>query len=205
MCHLCRKFEALQGALDSTAYNSISSLLSRLHKKLELGLGYFWLERHEHTVKLRAVLSKLHRAAPIAPLRHMLDAVDHELEHIRKHMQDHSIPHSTGRLNVLEESIAPSSSVSVQAAMRYLQEEQEKRVTRTPPADRHKGTELKEAEHFDTIEAANLPELTGNDIKCAGTHIDRSVGIVEKWLERSEGGTEKRLRRRHKHRDEDRN
>jgi hypothetical protein len=69
---------------------------------------------------LRGFLSKLHGAAPIAALRHMLDAVDNELEHIRKHMQDHSIPHSTGQLNVLKETIAPSSSVSVQAAMRYL-------------------------------------------------------------------------------------
>jgi hypothetical protein len=205
MCHLCRKFEALQGDLDSTAYKPISSLISRLHNKIEPRLGHFWLERHEQTVKLRGFLSKLHGAAPIAALRHMLDAVDNELEHIRKHMQDHSIPHSTGQLNVLKETIAPSSSVSVQAAMRYLQEEREKRSTRTRPADRHEGEGAKKAERFNATEAGNLHERPGRDINPPAAQMERSVGMVDEWLAGGEGGAEKRRRHRHKHGDGNRN
>ena len=127
MCHLCRKFEAVKRELDPTALKPLSALLSRLHKKIEPSLGELWFHRHEQTVKVRTFIAKLYETLPIAPLRELLDNADYELEHIRMNMPDHPMPDSTGRLHMLKETIAPSSSVSVQAAMRLLQEQETER------------------------------------------------------------------------------
>lgn len=198
MCHICRKFEAVQKELDPTVLKLISPLISRLHKKIEPRLGEFWLLRHEQAVKLRTFLAKLCETVPIAPLRELLDNADYELKHIRKNMPDHPMTHSTGQLYMLKETIAPHSSASFHATPRRQREaETGGRDSRREHRRRQDRSGRQPVVQGATEEDNNLPELPGSDLNPSQARVHKSVGLVEGWLERgSKSGTGKRERHR---------
>jgi hypothetical protein len=166
MCHLCRKLEALK-ELDSKAIKPILVLLSRLHKTIEPRLGDLWLWRYDQAIKLRTLISALHVAMPVTPLKDMLNHVDRELYHIRKNMPDHPPRRSTGRLETLKTSIAVSSSASHHATRETQREGVQK-----------KGDYEEENRHKDLI------DLPGSDIDPPQERIQQSVRIVEDWFKR---------------------
>lgn len=192
MCHLCRKVENLRAELDGLGLRPISALISRLHTNLEPRLEDFWFQRHEKTVKLRALLSKAHDTAPIKPLRSVLDIVDRELEHIRKNMPDHPREHGTGRLHVLKEVIFPNSSASL--------------AVRRSPADTRKDSQGERVRPHDITEERGVsnaiiqfnaaPELPGSNIGPTQAGKDRPVKVVEEGLR----GGDAKPRKKHKRR-----
>jgi hypothetical protein len=185
MCHLCRKVETLKEPGPKTV-KPIVALLSLLHKKIEPQLAEFWFQRYEQIVKLRTLLIKLHDTLPV-PLRDMLDNIDHELHHIRKNMLDHPPQLSSGRLNLLKETISPSSSASHQIVKHTLPEAGQER---NRPQEVHKrrrtGSRNYQGISENAVEGKHLPELPGSDIGPPPARMQQSIRKVEEWFRRCE-------------------
>jgi hypothetical protein len=187
MCHICRKIDTLQG-LDLKATKPIFLALSELHKHVEPRLGDLWLWRHDKTERLRKLLANLHSKVPLAPVKAILDEVNHELENIKINMVDHPPRKSTGVWDTLKTDISPSESPSVRIR-KEIQLKSERASKRESKGER--GQRNREGSRSVHVTASRvmdsqkeLPELPGSDIHPPEARIQQSVRLVEEWFER---------------------
>ena len=179
MCHLCCKFERIQG-VNPKATKPILIALSKLHTHVEPQLGDIWLWRHDETTRLRTLLGSLYKTMPVKPLEAIMDEVNQEVVHIKKNMADHPPRRSRGVWNALKTSITPSESPSIQIS-KNIQLEMERRG-RDRMSEKHRDGGRCEA--LPIKDAMALPELPGSNIDPPSARIRQSIRLAEEWLER---------------------
>ncbi|KAF7867174.1 hypothetical protein EAF04_005258 [Stromatinia cepivora] len=114
MCNLCRRVEAIKN-IDSILLKPIICILSKLHERMETGLGDALIWREARINAIRKGLLRLQ----VGPLKCLIRAIiadlDAELAKIEVKKMDHPAMFSVGKLNSLKENIRPDESSSIRA------------------------------------------------------------------------------------------
>ncbi|KAJ8058554.1 hypothetical protein OCU04_012732 [Sclerotinia nivalis] len=114
MCNLCRRIETIKN-IDSILLKPIICILSKLHERIEPGLGDALIWREERINAIRKRLLCLQ----VGPLKYLIRAIiadlDAELAKIEIKKVDHPAMWSVGKLNSLKENIRPDESSSIRA------------------------------------------------------------------------------------------
>lgn len=167
MCNICRKIEIIKN-IDSKLLKPIILILSKLHERIEPGLGDSLLRRETRIHTIRRHLFIIQKG----PLRILIGAViadlDAELGKIEVSKVNHPAVYSVGRLDNLKERIRPDESSSVR--MRKTNKERECK-------DLNHVAELKDIPQNEMEQ-----DLSMYDLHPHPQTIEGSIQLVEGWF-----------------------
>lgn len=170
------------------------NLISKLHEKLEPGLGDVLLRREELVLKIRRRLLPLQKGPLKSLIGGIISDLDAELQRIEERKVDHPAAWSVGKLDRLKEKMGPGESSSVRMRMRIVKEREmkgkEQGKVGMRGVDIGGGTQNEEEQGFELFYEAEPPT----------ENIEYSKQVVEEWFANhgeaflGEGASEYRFR-----------
>lgn len=189
MCNLCQRLEAIK-TIDSTPLKPMIKLITKLHEKLEPGLGDVLLRREELVLKIRRRLLPLQTGLLKSLIGGIISDLDAELQRIEERKVDHPAAWSVGKLDRLKEKMGPGESSSVRMRMRMVKQREMKGKVGMRGVDIGGDTQNEEEQGFELFYEAEPPT----------ENIEYSKQVVEEWFANhgeaflGEGASEYRFR-----------